>query len=66
MFRNILHSPALWLGMLVLNAYSYFKSDDVLMVILSVIGIFSSAYLYEKNKPSRIIVILEKENEQRK
>lgn len=59
MFRNILHSPALWLGMLVLNAYSYFKSDDVLMVILSIIGIFSSAYLYEKNKPSRIIVILE-------
>lgn len=63
MFRNILHSPALWLGMLVLNAYSYFKSDDVLMVILSVIGIFSSAYLYEKNKPTKIIVLLEKENE---
>lgn len=63
MFRNILHSPALWLGMLVLNACSYFKSDDVLMVILSVIGIFSSAYLYEKNKPSKVIVILGKENE---
>lgn len=63
MFRNILHSPALWLGMLILNAYSYFKSDDVLMVILSVIGIFSSAYLYEKNKPTKIIVLLEKENE---
>lgn len=63
MFKKILSSPALWLGMLVLNAYSYFKSNDVLMVILSVIGIFSSAYLYEKNKPTKIIVLLEKENE---
>lgn len=63
MFKNILHSPALWLGMLVLNACSYFKSSDVLMVILSVIGIFSSAYLYEKNKPTKIIVLLEKEND---
>ncbi|MEG9531507.1 hypothetical protein [Mannheimia indoligenes] len=63
MFKRVLHSPALWLGMLVLNAESYFKSDDVLMVILSVIGIFSSAYLYEKNKPSKVIVILEKEND---
>lgn len=62
-FKNIMSSPALWLGMLVLNAFSYFKSSDVLMIILSVIGIFSSAYLYEKNKPSRFIVILEKENE---
>lgn len=63
MFKKILHSPALWLGMLILNTYSYFESNDVLVAILSVIGIFSSAYLYEKNKTSRIIVILEKENE---
>lgn len=63
MFGKIRRSPALWLGMVVSNACSYIKSTDSVLSILSTIGIFSSAYLYEKYKTSRIIVILEKENE---
>lgn len=63
MLEKIHRSPALWLGMVVLNACSYIKNTYSLLIILSAIGIFSSAYLYEKYKTSRIIVILEKENE---
>lgn len=39
MFGKIRRPPALWLGMVVLNACSYIKNTDSVLIILSTIVI---------------------------